>query len=256
MLPRATKRHSLAMMKCFLLAAFGACVVVPLRAAEGESKIRVLVVTGGHGFEKQPFFRVFEQNPQISFETVQQPQAQARFAAGPAKDWDVLVLYDLWQPLTEQVKADFLALLKVGKGIVSLHHSLADYQDWEAYGHIIGGKYFLAAGKVDGRDFPASTYKDDVHFKVEVAAKDHPVTRGVGDFEIVDENYGGLWVDPAATVLLRTAEPTNHPVLAWARQEQASRIVYLQLGHGPSAHDDPNFRRLVAQAIRWTAKRE
>ena len=239
-----------------IAAVCGLCLSGPLWAAEGGAKIRVLLVTGGHGFEQAPFFRVFEQNPEIVVEAVTQPAAQARFADAAAKDWDVLVLYDMWQPVTEPGKADLLARLKEGKGIVSLHHAIANYQDWEEWGRIIGGKYFLTPRKEHGTDFPASTYKDDVHFKVEVAAKDHPVTRGVGDFEIVDENYHGLWVDPAATVLLRTAEPTNHPVLAWARQEQASRIVYLQLGHGPSAYDNPNFRKLLAQAIRWTAKRD
>lgn len=223
---------------------------------DADDKIRVLVVTGGHQFEEKPFFRIFEQNPGITFEAVQHPQADARLTTEGSRNWDVLVLYDMRQPITAAARADLLARLKEGKGIVSLHHSIANCQDWEEYSRIIGGKYFLTARKEDGVDHPASTYKDDVTFKVEVAAKDHPVTRGVADFEILDETYHGLWVDPAATVLLRTGEPTNHPVLAWARQEQASRIVYLQLGHGPSAYDHPSYRRLLSQAIRWTAKRD
>jgi hypothetical protein len=34
-----------------------------------------------------------------------------------------------------------------------------------------------------------------------------------------------------------------------------AKVCYLQLGHGPQAFSDPNYQRLVAQAIRWTAGR-
>lgn len=239
-----------------LLAAASCCLGIARVAAEEPAKTRVLVVTGGHGFDKEPFFRMFKENPAISFEAVEHPQAQARFGREAARGWDVLVLYDMWQPLTAQAKADFVALLREGKGIVSLHHSIANYQDWEEYGRMIGGKYFLQPRTERGVEHPASTYRHDVRFKVEIAAKDHPVTRGLADFEILDETYRGMWVDPAATVLLRTGEATSDPAIGWARQEQASRVVYLQLGHDRNAFEHPGYRRLVAQAIQWTAKRD
>ena len=36
---------------------------------------------------------------------------------------------------------------------------------------------------------------------------------------------------------------------------RASRVVYLQLSHDHKAYENPNYQKLVAQAIRWTAKR-
>ena len=32
-----------------------------------------------------------------------------------------------------------------------------------------------------------------------------------------------------------------------------SRLVYLQPGDGPSAYDNPDYRRLVENALRWVA---
>ena len=32
-----------------------------------------------------------------------------------------------------------------------------------------------------------------------------------------------------------------------------SPVAYLQPGHGPTAYANPNFRRLLANAIRWAA---
>ena len=42
-------------------------------------------------------------------------------------------------------------------------------------------------------------------------------------------------------------------MLAWARTEKNSRVVYLQLGHDKMAYANPNYRQLLAQAIRWAA---
>jgi len=36
-------------------------------AAEGETRPRVLVITGGRGFQREPFFKMFSDNPEITF---------------------------------------------------------------------------------------------------------------------------------------------------------------------------------------------
>ncbi|HNU99585.1 MAG TPA: ThuA domain-containing protein [Verrucomicrobiota bacterium] len=44
--------------------------------------------------------------------------------------------------------------------------------------------------------------------------------------------------------------------MAWAKTYEAARVVYIQLGHDHLAYENPSFRRLVANAIRWVAKRD
>ena len=41
------------------------------------AKTRVLIFTGGHGFEKEPFFRLFKENPDISYQAFEHPNAYA-----------------------------------------------------------------------------------------------------------------------------------------------------------------------------------
>jgi len=90
---------------------------------------------------------------------------------------------------------------------------------------------------------------------VVIVAKAHPITAGLKDFIITDEIYWGFRTTPDATPLITTTQPKSGKPLAWYRTQGKSRVVYLQLGHGPSAYDDPNYRRLLAQSIQWTAKR-
>ena len=54
-------------------------------AKASSEKIRVLVVTGGHGFEKEPFFKLFKDNPDITFQAVEHPNAYTSLKAEAAK---------------------------------------------------------------------------------------------------------------------------------------------------------------------------
>jgi len=217
--------------------------------------IRVLIVTGGHDFEREPFFEMFRSFEGITYEEVQHPQAHARLTPEAGKQYDVIVLHDMWQPISEESTEAFVQLLKAGKGLVALHHSLASYQTWDEYRHIIGGKWHMEKWKQNGTERPPSTFQHDVQFKVHVVDSKHPVTRGIADFDIRDETYGNFEVLPKVKPLLTTDEPTSNRVIAWAHTYGRSRVVYIQLGHDHYAYENPSYRRLVWQAIRWVAGR-
>ena len=77
----------------------------PAQSAE-KPRTQVLVITGGHGFEKEPFFKLFQENPAITYQAVEHPKAHALLTADAAKAWDVLVLYDMHQEIADAAKAD------------------------------------------------------------------------------------------------------------------------------------------------------
>lgn len=226
------------------------------RAAEANAPLRVLLVTGGHAYETNEFLQVFHDNRGITFTHVTHPAAQAWFAADKASSWDVAVLYDMWQPVDEAGRANLVARLKEGKGLVVTHHAIANYQAWPEYQRIIGARYYLEPTVRDGVRKERSKWLHDVDFKVRIAGGDHPVTRGLQDFEIHDETYILFDVDAEVTVLLTTDAPTSQPTLAWAKTYEAARVVYLQLGHDHLAYENPHYRRFLANAIRWTGNRD
>ncbi|MEI7731486.1 MAG: ThuA domain-containing protein [Verrucomicrobiota bacterium] len=226
-----------------------------LLAAEN---VRVLLVVGGHGFEAQPFYQVFKDDPKLTFTVAAHTNAtnKAHDLLRPeaARDYDVIVCYDMWQKISEEAKADLINLLKQGKGLVVMHHALASYQDWPEFARIVGGKYVLkkAGGPPTAQ---LSTYKHDVDFLVHVADPGHPITQGVADFKTHDETYGNFEVAAEVHPLLTTEEPTSSKTIAWCKQYEAARVVYLQLGHDHVAYANPSYRKLVSQAIQWAAKK-
>lgn len=220
-----------------------------------QKQLRVLIVTGGHGFDRKEFFSMFDGHPDITYEEVQQPKANELWGTAAVKRYDAIVFYDMWQRITDKQRENFVRMLKDdGKGIVVLHHAIASYQDWDEYTRIIGAKYFLAPGKdPDGNLRPRCQYKHDVRMTVHIADGKHPITRGMSDFEIIDETYKGYWVSPKVHVLLTVDHPLSEEKIAWAHTYGKARVVYIQLGHGPTAYRNANYRKLVIRAIRWVA---
>ena len=89
-----------------------------------------------------------------------------------------------------------------------------------------------------------------------MADPNHPVTRGISDYEVHDETYNLFDVASDVHVLLTTQEPKSNKVIGWAKTYGPARVVYLQSGHDHFAYENPNFRKIVQQAIRWTARKD
>lgn len=224
------------------------------RQAATTTKLRVLLVTGGHSFEKEPFLDLFKSFSDVTFTHVEHTNVHALFTPAAAKDFDVLVLYDMWQKIDEAAQTNFVNLATSGKGVVALHHSIADYNEWDSYADLVGARYYLRPKTINGEAKARSQYQHDVQIKVKIADAQHPVTRGVQDFVIHDETYKGFDVAKDAQPLLTTDEPLSGPVIGWAKLNGKSRWVYLQLGHDHFAFENPSYRQLVHQAIRWVAR--
>jgi type 1 glutamine amidotransferase len=246
------------MKKLFILCGLALALTTTNRAtaAEGDGKIKVLVVTGGHGFEREPFFKIFSDNSEIEFTAAEHSKTNASvYDRDDLLSYDVVVLYDMPQNITDAQKAKFESLFDKGIGLVVLHHALVSYQSWSEYGRVIGGRYQEPDPKRPGTVTDAAGYDHDVDFSVVIVATNHPVTAGMKDFPIHDEIYWGFRVGSDVTPLISTTHPKCGKPLGWTRTERKSRVVYLQLGHGKEAFENENYRKLVSQSIRWTAQK-
>jgi type 1 glutamine amidotransferase len=157
----------------------------------------------------------------------------------------------MWQEINEQQANVLAGCIRDGKPLVVLHHSICAYDDWPEYINIIGGKYFHKPTTVKGKEYPASSYIHDLHFKVRIADHKNPVTKGLDDFEVFDETYKGYYVGEEVTPILTTDEPSSTEVIGWTKMYGKSRVVTLQSGHDAPTFENPDFRKLLKQAIEW-----
>lgn len=218
-----------------------------------QQKIKVLVVTGGHGFKHQPFYDIFNSIPSITYDSLVQPQANALIASPEINKYDVLVFYDMVDSISPVQQDAYSSLLKKGASMIFLHHALVSYQNWPEFIKIVGGQYHTRPVVVNGNTLKAN-YEHDVSIPVKVEDQKHPVTKGISNFEIVDEVYGDVEILKQVKPLLSTTHPKSMRYVAWVNHYGNSDVICIQLGHGPSAFADPNYRKLVQQAIEWSAK--
>ena len=236
-------------LKTFLLA-----LLFVVGALAADTKPNVLVVTGGHAFEREPFLKIFSGNQNIIFTAAEHAKTGATvWDRDDLATFDAVVLYDMPTKLTESQQANFLSLFERGTGVVVLHHALVSFQDWPDYERIIGGRY-PKPPKGEPQVTDKAGYEHDVDFTVTIADAEHPITAGLKDFSIHDEIYWGFRVGADVHPLLSTTHPKGGKPLMWTRTEKKSRVVFLQLGHDHSAYENPNYRELVARSIRWAAK--
>ena len=234
-------------MKRFRLLTLSLFLIVSVSTS--AKNIRILIVTGGHDFEREAFFKMFDSFEGICYTELKHPEANLQLGQIDPKTYDVVVFYDMPRSISEAEKESYHKLLKLGKGLLFLHHSQCSYQEWGEYKTIVGGKYHE-----EKKSPQTSTYQHNVKFMVKIADMKHPVTKGIKDFEILDEVYGNTEVLPGVTPLLTTDHPQSSKVIGWAHKKEKSRIVYLQPGHDKNGWFNPNFQKLVKQAIAFVAQ--
>ncbi|MFB3903944.1 MAG: ThuA domain-containing protein [Acidobacteriota bacterium] len=224
------------------------CAVSCILAAAPESPVRLLVVTGGHGYETS-FYSLFEGSSDLVWDHA--ASNQEAFRQNIVPKYDVLLLYDMSQDLDEKGRENLRAFVEAGKGLIVLHHAIADYQTWTWWWkEVVGGRYLLQKE----RDTPGSTYKHDEELRI-IPVAGHPVTAGLGPFSLTDETYKGMWISPAVKILLRTDNPTSDGPVAWVSPYEKSRVICVQPGHDSKAHRNPVFREVVRRSILWSAGR-
>ncbi|MEZ5458082.1 MAG: ThuA domain-containing protein [Steroidobacteraceae bacterium] len=259
-------------------------------------KQQVRVVVGGHAFDRAAFDAALRALPDVEVDYLKHPDAALRLNPRDLHGVDALLLYDipgidfrathdaprLFAPPAEFL-VGFEALLLEGLGIVALHHALAGWPAWPAYGAVLGGCFRYRPKHAAGADLPDSGYATDVEYGVDVVDPSHPVTQGLPSrFLLRDEPYRCEVHEARVTPLLRADRrytsapfesaaravgvstssaadsaqpPPASALVAWTREVFASRIVYLQPGDGPAAFGDPNWRRFVGNALHWVARR-
>lgn len=219
-----------------------------------DSSLKAVIVTGGHDFERTSFFSMFNSFENIDYVEARQKDDSEIFEHASNLDpYDVIVLYNMSQKISDRRKKNFIDILNKGKGLVVLHHAVGAFDNWREYENIIGARYLHAESDRAGRTYKKSTYKHNVDMKVNVAQTGHPVTHEIDDFEIHDEIYKGCYFKDDNNVLLTTDESTSDKTIGWTRQYGKSRVCYIQLGHGPEAYNNKNYGKLVSNAIKWSA---
>ncbi|HEY6166961.1 MAG TPA: PVC-type heme-binding CxxCH protein [Verrucomicrobiae bacterium] len=209
--------------------------------------LKVLLVGGGSSHDFNKFFNLADvailKAAGHSVNYTESPEDTVR----ELKNVDVAVLsVNRAEWATPELRKALFDFVNAGKGLVLLHAGIwYNFKDWPEY------NLQLVGGGSRGHDKLGE-------FKVNVL-KDHPLTKGVTkSFAITDELYY-MTPDPAGTpidVLAETSPSLKfqhpHPSVFLVKHPKA-RIAGIALGHDEKAHDLPEFKLLLDNAVKWAA---
>ena len=217
------------------------------------NRLRVLIVTGGHGFDQEPFFAMFDRMPEILWGHAAYGGAAEKYLEPDSrKRYDVLLFYDMNQNVGPQVEL-LEQTLAEGKPAVFLHHAIGSYPKWTEYRDLVGGHANFGGERIPGA--PNTKFFHDVWMHVRLAEPRHPITEGLRSFDIYDEAYKDVESAPSGQILLETDYADSDRAIAWTHDYKGARIVYLQLGHGPQSFSHPIFETLLRRSLLWGASR-
>jgi uncharacterized protein len=149
-----------------------------------------------------------------------------------------------WPSLAEESYIDFV---RRGGGHVVVHAGSASFPDWQEYQQLT-----LATWKVG-----QTTHGRQSEFSVHVDAEDHPITRGLRDFDY----FGELWQSPGlqdgvtvlASVRSRSGTGVRDEPVAVAGTFGKGRSFTLLLGHDVTEMSNPGFVALLVRGTFWAA---
>lgn len=235
------------------LAAVGGAFSASNLQAQEEKKLRILLIVGGHGYDRDNLHAMLRDFPNATFEEISIPEKQDMLKPGLSNDYDVLVFHDQsFFELTDEQKENLEKLFgEEGIPTVMLHHSLISHPDFPLFRELYGAQYLLKETEIDGRVFSGSSYLRPTDVKICIARRQHPITDGVQDFQINDEVFKNVYYNPHIDVLARVDHPEGDPPAIWTWQYKKSPVFGMIQGDAGGAFNDPNYRKLFYQGVNY-----
>jgi type 1 glutamine amidotransferase len=162
--------------------------------------------------------------------------------------YDVVVYYNLSRSmLSEDNKIrKYLenVLGSTKQGIVLLHHAILCYPGWNLWTELAG---------VEDRNFK---YHWDQTVRYDIEKVDHPITRGMKPWAMIDETYTMQEpFDAGNTFLITVDHPISMKNIAWVREYKNSRVCCYASGHDDMAYNDVHFKEVLRRAMLWCSNR-
>ncbi|UQN08923.1 ThuA domain-containing protein [Deinococcus sp. QL22] len=218
----------------------------------GTSPARALILSGGWpGHQPHQFAALIRGMLEESgLEVTDATTLEALEDADALRDYALIVPNWTMDKLTGEQSRNLRAAVETGTGLGGFHGGMGDaFREDTDYQFMVGGQFASHPGNIR-------------RYRVEVTALDHPVTRGLGGFEIESEQYY-MHVDPSNTVLATTTfddqvlpwiAGTVMPV-AWTRPYGQGRVFYSSVGHDPREFGHSTVAELHRRGLLWAAGR-
>lgn len=167
------------------------------------------------------------------------------------RSFDVIVPVWTMSEISLEQERGLLNAIRSGVGLAGWHGGMGDsFRTSTDYQFMVGGQWVAHPGNI-------------IPYRVESTHPDDPIMAGIGNFEMISEQYY-LHTDPGNEVLATTTfsgdqgdvpwiAGTVMPVV-WKRHFGAGRVFYSSLGHVRQDFEVPEAREITLRGILWATR--
>jgi uncharacterized protein len=221
-------------------------------AADAPAKIKVLLVTGddvgGHPWPEvsQATRDILVSSGRFDVKVCEDAGVLESSASLNRYDLIFLALYNAKTPtLSGGAKENLLNFVKGGKGFAVSHLASASFKEWDEFKKLCGRCWVMGRSGHGPRGV----------FKVKIAAKDHPITKDLEDFEADDELYAKLEGDAPINVLAEADSDWSKRTepLVFTLNYGQGRVFHEAFGHDGKALKNPSVQKIIQRGCEWAA---
>jgi uncharacterized protein len=231
---------ALSLTAVVIAAVMSLAFATPLSAEEQGGKIKTLLLVGGeiHNFKGigdvvEGFLKKTEK-----FDITRVDNDLDALKADRIAPFDLVVFYWTVGTIKEEQRQGLLNHIASGKGFATFHSGADSFRDDPIYRAFVGG-YFI-------------THPAYRQFQVSVVDDENPITKGLGDFMVTDEQYI-VEYDCRITVLANGLWKGKVMPSVWTKPWGKGRLFYTGLGHDPKACEQAVFQKLLTRGALWAA---
>lgn len=151
-------------------------------------------------------------------------------------NYDGLMIYANHEQITAEQENALKEYVEGGKALIPIHSASFCFQNSPWYIEAVGGQ-FSTHGTGD--------------FTVDIVDAEHPVMKGINEFETWDETYVHSQLNPDMHVLMERVDGDHKEPYTWVRNQGEGRVFYTAYGHNEKTWEKPEFQNLVANGILW-----
>ena len=147
--------------------------------------------------------------------------------------------------LTDTGKSNLLSFVKSGKGFAVAHLASASFKEWSEFKELCGRAWVMGTSGHGPRS----------KFTVRIKSQDHPIMKGLKDFEADDELYAKLQGDAPINILADADSnwsKKTEPIVFTLNYGQG-RVFHETFGHDVKALEHPSIRQIIQRGCEWAA---
>ena len=152
--------------------------------------------------------------------------------------FDAVMLYANHGLISEEQLNALIGFVEAGKGFVPVHCASACFGRFPRFVSLVGARF--------------KSHKSGV-FRASIIAPQHPVMKGLAEFESWDETYvHGDHNADGRTILMERVEGDTREPWTWVRTQGKGRVFYTASGHDDRTWKEQGFQRLLRNGIVWS----